>query len=86
MILAIGIIVYILTVGIIWYSTVCSLREERDKVTVADVLNEIDFICFVPIVNTIAFVVACVLYFVWIKCKLGCLCKTIWNKIKSIEL
>lgn len=84
--LIIGIVVYLLTIMAYLYVEIRGLKEEQAVVTVEDVVKDCEFLYFIPLLNTIIFVVVYILYIVWEVCKLGSLCSWIWDKIKDIEL
>ena len=74
--------IYILTLVAMWFICLYELRAEREKVTIGDVVSELDWSMFVPIVNTITLLAAIFCWLVWDVCKL----RKVWNKIKDKEL
>ena len=78
--------VYILTLVAIWFICLHELREEREKVTVKDVVDDFEWQMFVPIVNTISLLIAVCYWIVWDVCQFGKLWKQLWDKIKDKEL
>lgn len=84
--LIIGIVVYLLTIVAYLYVEVRGLKEEQAVVTIEDVVKNCEGIYFVPVVNTIGFIVFGGMYVIWKVCKFGKVCKWVWNKIKDIKL
>lgn len=84
--LIIGIVVYLLTIVAYLYVEVKALKEEQAVVTVEDVVKDWEVSYFIPVYNTIAFVVIGCMYVIWEVCKFGKVCKWVWNKIKDIKL
>ena len=78
--------IYILTLVAICLICLHELREEREKVTVKDVADELEWQMFVPIVNTILLLIAVCCWFVWDVCQFSKLWKRLWDKIKDKEL
>ena len=62
------------------------LRVENGKVTVGDVLVDIPWIMYVPIINTITLIIVGMAFLVWEVFGVGAICKKFWNKVKDIEL
>ena len=62
------------------------MREEKGKVTVGDILTDIPWIMYVPIMNTIVLIIIGIAYLVWEVFGVGALCKKLWDKVKDIEL
>ena len=77
---------YILTLAFMWFITLYDLREEKGKVTVGDILTDIPFVMYVPIINTITLIIVGIAFLVWDVFGAGTLCKKFWNKVKDIEL
>lgn len=86
MIVALHITVYILTLTFVWFLTLSDLREEKGKATVGDVLTDIPFVMYVPIINTITLIIVCIAFLIWDVFGVGALCKKLWDKVKDIEL
>ena len=86
MIVALHIVVYVLTLAFMWFLTLNDLREEKGKVTVGDILTDIPWIMYVPIMNTIELIIFGIAYLVWEVFGVGALCKKLWDKVKNIEL
>lgn len=86
MMIALHIVVYILTLAFMWFLTLNDLREEKDKVTVGDILTDIPWTMYVPIMNTIVLIIIGIAYLVWDVFGVGALCKKLWDKVKDIEL
>ena len=86
MIIALHIAVYILTLAFMWFLTINDLREENGKVTVGDILTDIPFGMYVPIINTITLIIVGAAFLVWEVFGKGTLCKKLWDKVKDIEL
>lgn len=86
MMIALHIAVYILTLAFMWFLTLNDLREEKGKVTVGDILTDIPWIMYVPIMNTIELIIFGIAYLVWEVFGVGALCKKLWDKVKNIEL
>lgn len=86
MIITLHIAVYILTLAFMWFLTLNDLREENGKVTVGDVLVDIPWIMYVPIINTITLIIVGMAFLVWEVFGLGTLLNKIWNKVKDIEI
>lgn len=86
MMIALHIAVYILTLAFMWFLTLNDLREEKGKVTVGDILTDIPWIMYVPIMNTIVLIIIGIAYLVWEVFGVGALCKKLWDKVKDIEL
>lgn len=86
MIVALHIVVYILTLAFMWFLTLNVLREENGKVTVGDVLVDIPWIMYVPIINTMSLIIIGVAFLVWEVFGVGTLFRKIWNKVKDIEV
>lgn len=84
--LIIGIVVYLLTIVAYLYVEVRGLKEEQAVVTVEDVVKGCEFFYFIPVYNTIVFIVILGMYVIWEVCKFGKVCKWVWNKIKDIKL
>lgn len=78
--------IYILTLVAIWFILLRELREERETVTVKDVVNEFSYLMFVPVVNTLALLIAVCCWLVRDVCQFGKLWKRLWDKIKDKEL
>ena len=79
-------ITYLATLVALWIINFKGLKDECRKVTIEDVVKEFDFWEFIPLYNTLVLLLIVLAYFVWEGCKLGALCKLIWDKIKDIEL
>jgi hypothetical protein len=62
------------------------LREENSKVTVSDVLTDIPWVMYVPMINTIFFIIIGIAFLIWEVFGVGTLCKKFWDKVKNIEL
>jgi Na+(H+)/acetate symporter ActP len=77
---------YILTLAFMWFLTMNDLREENGKVTVGDVLVDIPWIMYVPIINTITLIIVGMVFLVWEVFGVGALFRKIWNKVKDIEV
>lgn len=86
MIVALHISVYILTLACTWFLTLNDLREEKGEVTVGDILTDIPWIMYVPIINTITLIIVCMVYLIWDVFGVGTLCKKLWDKVKDIKL
>ena len=86
MIIALHIAVYILTLAFMWFLTLTDLRKEKDKVTVGDILTDIPWNMYVPILNTIMLIIVGITFLVWDAFGIGTLFKKIWRKVKDIEL
>lgn len=86
MIVALHIVVYVLTLAFMWFLTLNDLREEKGKVTVGDILTDIPWIMYVPIINTITLIIVGMAFLVWEVFGVGTLCKKLWDKVKDIEL
>lgn len=86
MIIALHIAAYILTLAFMWFLTLNDLREEKGKVTVGDILTDIPFVMYVPIINTITLIIVGTAFLVWDVFGVGTLCKKFWTKVKDIEL
>ena len=86
MIIALHIVAYILTLAFMWSLTLNDLREEKGKVTVGDILTDIPWIMYVPIMNTIVLIIVGIAYLVWEVFGVGALFRKIWNKVKDIEV
>lgn len=84
--IAFSIAIYILTLVFMWFLTLNDLREEKGKVTVGDILTDIPWIMYVPIINTITLIIVGVAFLVWEVFGVGTLFRKIWNKVKDIEL
>lgn len=84
--IALHIAVYILTLAFMWFLTLNDLREEKGKVTVGDILTDIPWRMYVPIMNTIVLIILGIAYLVWEVFGVGALCKKLWDKVKDIEL
>lgn len=84
--IVIYIVLYILTLGFICVLSRNSLRKKQDRVTVGDIVEDIPWLMYVPIANTIILVIIGTAYLVWEKLGAGNLCKKAWNKIMNIEL
>jgi Na+(H+)/acetate symporter ActP len=86
MMIALHIAGYILTLAFMWFLTMNDLREENGKVTVGDVLVDIPWIMYVPIINTITLIIVGMVFLVWEVFGVGALFRKIWNKVKDIEV
>lgn len=86
MMIALHIAVYILTLAFMWFLTLNDLREEKGKVTVGDILTDIPWIMYVPIMNTIVLIIIGIAYLAWEVFGVGALCKKLWDKVKDIEI
>lgn len=84
--IALHIAVYILTLAFMWFLTLKDLREEKGKVTVGDILTDIPWTMYVPIINTMLLIIVGIAYLVWEVFGVGTLCKKFWDKVKDIEL
>lgn len=84
--LIIGIVVYLLTIVAYLYVEVRGLKEEQVVVTIEDVVKSCEIFYFIPILNTLIFVVCWGMYVIWEVCKFGKVCEWVWNKIKDIEV
>ena len=78
--------IYILTLVAIWFICLRELREERETVTVKEVADELEWQMFVPVVNTLALLIAVCCWLVWDVCQFSKLWKRLWDKIKGKEL
>lgn len=86
MIITLHIAVYILTLVFMWFLTLNGLREENGKVTVGDILTDIPWIMYVPIINTITLIIVGMAFLVWEVFGVGAICKKFLDKVKDIEL
>ena len=86
MIIALHIAVYILTLAFAWFLTIRELREEKEKVTVGDILTNTPGFLYVPILNTISLIIVFIAFLVWEVFGVGTLFNKIWDKVKDIEL
>lgn len=86
MIMALHIVAYILTLVFAWYLTINELRGEKEKVTVGDILTNTPGILYIPIINTMALIIAGVAFLVWEVFGVGTLFNKIWDKVKDIEV
>lgn len=79
-------ITYLATLIAICIINLNELKDECSKVTIEDVVKEFEFWEFIPLYNTLVLLLIAIAYFVWEKCRIGMLCKLVWDKIKDIEL
>lgn len=86
MIVALHIVIYILTLAFAWFLTRNELREEKEKVTVGDILTNTPGVLYIPIINTMALIIVCIAFLVWEVFGIGTLFKKLWDKVKDIEL
>lgn len=86
MIVALHIVIYILTIAFMWFLTLNDLREEKGKVTIGDILTDIPWTMYVPIINTMLLIIIGIAFLVWDVFGVGTLCKKFWDKVKDIEL
>lgn len=86
MIVALHIVVYILTLVFMFFLSLNDLREEKERVTVGDVLVDIPLVMYIPIINTMALIVIGMLFLMWEIFGIRTLCKKLWDKVKDIEL
>lgn len=78
--------VYLLTIVAYLCIEVRELKEEQEVVTIEDVVKDCEGFYFIPVYNTIAFIVFLGMYVIWEVCKFGKVYYWIWNKIKDIKL
>lgn len=86
MIIALHIVAYILTLAFAWLLTINELREEKEKVTVGDILTNTPGILYIPIINTITLIIVGMAFLVWKVFGVGTLFNKIWDKVKDIEV
>lgn len=86
MIITLHIVAYILTLAFAWFLTINELREEKEKVTVGDILTNTPGVLYIPILNTISLIIVFIAFLVWEIFGVGTLCKKIWCKVKDIEV
>lgn len=86
MVIILHIALYILTLAFALFQTRNELREEKEKVTVGDILTNTPGILYVPILNTISLIIVFIAFLVWEVFGVGTLFRKIWGKVKDIEV
>jgi hypothetical protein len=86
MMIALHIVVYILTLAFALFLTRGELLNEKEKVTVGDILTNTPGILYIPIINTMSLIIIGVAFLVWEVFGVGALFRKIWNKVKDIEV
>lgn len=86
MMIALHIVAYILTLAFALFLTRGMLLNEKGKATVGDILITTPGILYIPIINTMSLIIVGIVFLVWEVFGVGTLCKTIWGKVKDIEV